>query len=165
MKTITLMLLVAVRCLGQIPTEIEINRQLDSVLIDYNDSILVNHENNSVSQFISKWDTAVFHSRIESISDCFDKEDFDFFVAQIIATKKRKWDKGKFSAIGLKQCKKGETGTIWGFSRPLFTKDRQSFIIQFGNYCGDLCGYGCTYVYKKEKNKWHVWRKVYCWVS
>jgi hypothetical protein len=50
-------------------------------------------------------------------------------------------------------------------SHPLFSKNRRVMIIEVGEYCGDLCGYGVTIVYDFKKGQWIRRQKLIEWVS
>lgn len=52
------------------------------------------------------------------------------------------------------------------FSVPIFSVDKKVVVIYFSNYCGELCGFGGYYIYKKtSKNKWIFITAIGHWIS
>jgi hypothetical protein len=56
-------------------------------------------------------------------------------------------------------------GTFFSATIPVFSADKKTAMIATSYNCGMLCGFGATYIYKKDNAKWKliaVWNK---WVS
>lgn len=49
--------------------------------------------------------------------------------------------------------------------KPLFTSDKKRAIINYGYYCGGLCGKGERVILKKEKNSWVIEKVVSGFIS
>lgn len=49
--------------------------------------------------------------------------------------------------------------------KPLFTLDKKRVIINYGYYCGGLCGMGERVILKKEKNSWVIEKVVSGFIS
>lgn len=49
--------------------------------------------------------------------------------------------------------------------KPLFTSDKKRVIINYGYYCGGLCGNGERVILKKEKNSWVIEKVVSGFIS
>jgi hypothetical protein len=49
---------------------------------------------------------------------------------------------------------------------PLFSKDRNMVLFRYGYRCGNTCGYGGTYVFRRvEGTEWRVTRSLGTWMS
>ena len=53
----------------------------------------------------------------------------------------------------------------WVYSVPLFSKDKTTCVVRYSNYCGERCGAGYIYYYKKIAGKWKVVYHYRTWVS
>jgi len=50
-------------------------------------------------------------------------------------------------------------------TRPLFSKDRTLMIVEYGDVCGMLCGYGITILFEFKNGKWSKKEVLAEWVS
>ena len=53
----------------------------------------------------------------------------------------------------------------YSFSLPYFSKDKQSFIIYYNHYCGNLCAEYSLRLYKKINGKWTFVKSYFSMVS
>jgi hypothetical protein len=60
---------------------------------------------------------------------------------------------------------KDPTLGVYSISVPLFTINNEIVIISFSYYCDGLCGFGGTYVYKKENEIWQKKITLTEWIS
>ena len=64
------------------------------------------------------------------------------------------------------ESKKQKKPDRYYFSLPVFSVDKTVAIIYFSNYCGELCGFGGYYIYKKKTdNKWTFITAIGHWIS
>jgi hypothetical protein len=54
---------------------------------------------------------------------------------------------------------------VYSISVPLFTINNEIVIISFSYYCDGLCGFGGTFVYKKENGTWQKKLTLKEWIS
>ncbi len=54
---------------------------------------------------------------------------------------------------------------IYNFSRPIFDNKNETAIIEMRSVCGNTCGFGCIYLFKKKNGIWECITKTYCMLS
>jgi hypothetical protein len=139
-----------------LPTEFEKEQFMDTFLLAFKDK--------QVTTMRPAYDTIAFiHYPNDKVCDFFDSVECGHLLRQIKSDNKREWRKKRMAKAGKRLS--GTDKNIWHFSTPLFTTDRQFVVIGIGYYCGSLCGEGCTYIFRRERNKWVQWKKIICWVS
>jgi hypothetical protein len=60
---------------------------------------------------------------------------------------------------------RGQDHTVYTFSRPVFDNKREYAMIRMSYICGNLCGKGCLYIFKKENGIWRYLAESDCWIS
>lgn len=53
----------------------------------------------------------------------------------------------------------------YNFSRPIFDKSGKYALMSMSYYCGELCGYGCTYLFKYREGRWGKIAETNCFVN
>ena len=90
---------------------------------------------------------------------------------QSIVFVKKGWSEARISRQSKKQNKRQERkiknigGALYYFSSPVFDNLHEYAIISLSHHCGNLCGGGCLYLFKKIKGKWENIGETKCWVS
>ena len=108
---------------------------------------------------------------IENFSEkSITQSDTTYFIADNSDLKKGVWIKGIIDSAVLvsdnyllkiaKSDAFSLTPRHYNFSLPYFSKDRQSFLIYYDYYCGNLCGEYSLRLYKKINGTW-VYIKSY----
>jgi hypothetical protein len=54
---------------------------------------------------------------------------------------------------------------VYYFSKPIFDNNNEYAIVSVGYVCGNLCGHGCTLLFKKINGKWTKLAETSCWIS
>lgn len=141
---------------GTIPSEVEKRHFMDTFLLSFS--------GRRVTNWRPVYDTTTFRLwPAEKVCDYLDVAECNFLIKQIACDQRRKWRRRDLKKAGLEL--RSNQKDIWHFSTPLFTLDRQHVIIGIGNHCGSLCGEGDIYIYRKQDDKWVLWKKVAHWVS
>lgn len=92
------------------------------------------------------------------------QSDTTYYVADCGITKNGIWTDNLYDSLviiskdKLHSKAKGDklemTPANYSFSLPYFSKDKQSFIIYYNHYCGNLCAEYSLRLYKKINGKW-----------
>ena len=100
----------------------------------------------------------------EQIDSLLNEDDRKFMFAQFKNLKDTIWHQ-PFCKTKL-TSKRQRNPDKYYFSVPIFSIDKKVVVIYFSNYCGDLCGFGGYYIYKKTtKNKWEFVTAKGHWIS
>ncbi|MES2139972.1 MAG: hypothetical protein V4511_09705 [Bacteroidota bacterium] len=100
----------------------------------------------------------------KEIDSLLNENDRKFMLEQYKKFKDTVWHQ-PFTGTRLESKKQKKTDRYY-FSIPIFSVDKQVVIIYFSNYCGDLCGFGGYYIYKKTvTNKWKFFTARGHWMS
>jgi hypothetical protein len=93
----------------------------------------------------------------------FSKRDIDYIFKQNRTVKVYRLDNCLQNRILLSP--KDPTLGVFSISVPLFTLNNEIVIIAYSYYCDGLCGFGGTYVYKKENGIWQKKLTLIEWIS
>jgi hypothetical protein len=103
------------------------------------------------------------------------QSDTTYYIADCDITKNGIWTDNIYDSLviiskdRLHSKTKGDefamTPTNYSFSLPYFSKDKQSFIIYYNHYCGNLCAEYSTRLYKKINGKWTFIKSYFSMVS
>lgn len=98
-----------------------------------------------------------------NIDTLFSEEDRNYFFEQFIANMNTVWE----HKIKNGQIKKWSTTKyVYYYSVPLFSPDRKYVMMKKFFYCGNVCAYGGTYLYKKiSPKKWELVEILNGWMS
>lgn len=126
-----------------------------------------------------------FVQRIIANDTIFKKSDFSFIQLQINQTRNFLWGSSLIDSAILIKAESIDSifqnfkpsDTAWRIFRktfgkdfyrisiPLFTHDMNTCIIYIGHHCGGLCGEGSIMIFRRQKNKWTLYKTVAYWVS
>lgn len=103
------------------------------------------------------------------------QSDTTYYIADCDITKNGIWTDNIYDSLviisegRLHSKAKGDqfvmTPANYSFSLPYFSKDKQSFIIYYNHYCGNLCAEYSLRLYKKIKGKWTFVKSYFSMVS
>lgn len=90
-------------------------------------------------------------------------EEKDYLINQFLAIKDTIWHKKFTNSVFIKREQKKTD--IYYYSIPLFSKDKQTAIVNVVFYCGNMCAHGGYRVYKKVGDKWILDQTLHSWIS
>ena len=103
------------------------------------------------------------------------QSDTTYFIADCNSTKSGIWTDNIYDSLLIISKKKlhskvkGDkflmTPANYSFSLPYFSKDKQTFIIYYNHYCGNLCAEYSMRLYKKVNGKWIFIKTYFSMVS
>ncbi|HEX8548506.1 MAG TPA: hypothetical protein VF691_16205 [Cytophagaceae bacterium] len=117
-----------------------------------------------------KWDCTLINS-----ARCISSDSTHHLLSGVFGVKiNPKWSKRRNRRESAKQLKiqreefYGRTAQerqVYYFSRPIFDNTNEYAIISMSYVCGNLCAYGCTFLFQKIKGEWRKVAKARCWES
>ena len=136
-------------------------RRIANKIMQWDSSNFISKNKNPTDQFIDEY---YYIYRPKYIDTTFKQVDKDFIFKQFVTVKDSIWRHG-FPYSKLISAKKQKRARRYYYTIPLFSVDKQTVIIMKEFYCGDLCAYGGTYIYKKSGDKWKLFAALNKWMS
>lgn len=136
-------------------------RRIANKIMQWDSSNFISKNKSPTDQFIDEY---YYIYRPKFIDTTFKQVDKDFIFRQFVTAKDSIW-RHRFPHSKVIIAKKQKRARRYYYTIPLFSADKQIVIIMKEFYCGDLCAYGGTYIYKKVGDKWKLFAEVNKWMS